>query len=198
MISTIGKARRGAEQPRSRGFTLIELILVMTLLTVVASLTAPQLANFFKGRGLDSEARRFLSLSRHAQSRAAGEGMPMVLWLDEKQRKYGLERQSGFERYDDEKAIEYDLGKDIEIEVERLGMTMFRAPASRSSRESSRPVMGNLPAIVFTPDGFIGMSSPESVVFREGEKDRVRVGLSRNGLHYEIQTNDVQRIQPRR
>src|SRR5262249_9004612 len=39
------------------GFTLIELILVMALLTVAVSVTAPALSNFFRGRALDSEAR---------------------------------------------------------------------------------------------------------------------------------------------
>src|SRR5207253_10956500 len=50
----------GLESLRS-GFTLIELILVMTILTIAVSLTAPALANFFRGRTLDSEARRLLA-----------------------------------------------------------------------------------------------------------------------------------------
>ena len=54
-----GSAARFADQAR-RGFTLIELILVMALLTVVISLTAPRLSRFFHGRTLDSEARRLL------------------------------------------------------------------------------------------------------------------------------------------
>src|SRR5262245_45305431 len=33
-----------------RAFTLMELILVMTVLTIAASITAPALANFFRGR----------------------------------------------------------------------------------------------------------------------------------------------------
>ena len=47
-----------------RGFTLIELVLVMTLLIVVISFSAPSLGKFFRGRALDGEARRLLSLSR--------------------------------------------------------------------------------------------------------------------------------------
>src|SRR5215208_532805 len=59
------------------GFTLIELILVLGLLLIVAGISYPTLKNFFRGRALDSEARRFLSLTRYAQSRAAAEGLPM-------------------------------------------------------------------------------------------------------------------------
>lgn len=198
MTLPTGAAPSRVERRAGAAFTLIELILVMALLTVVTSLAAPQLARFFKGRGLDSEARRFLSLTRYAQSRATGEGVPMVLWMDEKERRYGLTRQSGFERREDESAVEYELGKDVVMEVERLGRSGFQAPVSRSSRESARPLMGLLPAMVFTPDGFIAMSSPESVVFREGENSEVRIGLTRSSLSYEIQTNQMQRIRLRR
>src|SRR4051794_30959806 len=55
----------GQESPRStqHGFTLIELILVMTLLMIVLAVSAPSLGSFFKGRNLDSEARRIYSLT---------------------------------------------------------------------------------------------------------------------------------------
>src|SRR5512143_2179039 len=69
----------------ARAFTLIELILVMALLTIVISLTAPKLSRFFHGRTLDSEARRLLALTRSGQSRAVSEGLPMDLWVDAKQ-----------------------------------------------------------------------------------------------------------------
>ena len=51
----------------SRGFTLIELILVMTLLVIGVSFISPQLGGFFRGRTVQSEARRMISLSRLAQ-----------------------------------------------------------------------------------------------------------------------------------
>ena len=54
----------------------------MALLTMVISLTAPSLSRFFRGRTLDSEARRLLALTRSGQSRAVSEGMPMDLWVD--------------------------------------------------------------------------------------------------------------------
>ena len=49
---------------RRGGFTLIELVLVMALLVVAISVTAPVLSRFFRGRTLDSEA----SNSRHRVS----------------------------------------------------------------------------------------------------------------------------------
>ena len=77
-------------RPRADGFTLIELILVMALLAIAASLAAPQMASFFRGRSLDQEARRMLSLTHYAQSRAVTEGFPMLLWIDPASGQYGL------------------------------------------------------------------------------------------------------------
>ena len=51
--------------PRARGFTLIELILVMTLLVIGVSFVTPQLAGFFRGRTMQAEARRLISLTHN-------------------------------------------------------------------------------------------------------------------------------------
>src|SRR5688572_21325907 len=94
---TTGDCKRRPRCRRSKGaFTLIELILVMALLAIILAVSAPSLSRFFKGRGLESEAQRFMALTRHAQSRAVSEGVPMVLWLETKQRLYGLNAEKSF------------------------------------------------------------------------------------------------------
>src|ERR1035437_5952671 len=110
-----GKAARFADQAR-RGFTLIELILVMALLTVVISLTAPRLSRFFHGRTLDSEARRLLALTRSGQSRAVSEGMPMDLWVDAEEGTFGLEAEPSYET-SDPKAVDFALDGGLQLEV---------------------------------------------------------------------------------
>src|SRR5689334_18148384 len=67
--SRSGHSRSVHWRPK-RAFTLIELILVMALLAIVMAVSAPALSNFMRGRTLDSEARRFVSLTRYGQSRA--------------------------------------------------------------------------------------------------------------------------------
>src|SRR6476660_1562259 len=99
-----------------RGFTLIELILVMTVLTIAVSLTAPALANFFRGRSLDSEARKLLALTRFGQSRAVSEGIPMELWLDATRGAYGLEAEPSYETTDP-KAQEFTVDSDMHLQV---------------------------------------------------------------------------------
>src|ERR1039457_2497882 len=71
--------------PRLDAFTLVELILVLALLVIVTSLVAPAMSNFIRGRALDSEARRLFALMHAGQSRAVSEGLPVLLWVDEKQ-----------------------------------------------------------------------------------------------------------------
>lgn len=172
-------------QPRPRAFTLIELILVMAVLLIVFSVTAPQLASFFRGRTLDAEARRFVSLARYGQSRAVAEGVPMVLWIDEKQRSYGLEMQAGYSEHD-HKAVAFTLGTGLEIEA-----TMPQTATGLESVTTMSAVSANAPMIRFTPDGFIGPTSPENIILREGDKDAVLIGPSRTRLSYEIQTNNL-------
>ena len=186
MIFRTGNRRvRSASPLRGRGFTLIELILVMAVLTIVLSVGAPALARFFRGRTLDSEARRFLSLTRYGQSRAVSEGVPMVLWIDAKQGLYGLEAEAGY-LDDDRKAVEFLLHEDLLVEVEQAEVRPLASQWNRPTRRAD-----SLPEIRFTPDGFIGETSPDAVLIREGEERAVWVAQSRNRLHYEIQTNHL-------
>src|SRR3974390_1798323 len=100
----------------AQAFTLIELILVMAILTMAVSVTAPTLSHFFRGRSLDSEARRLLALTRAGQSRAATEGVPMDLWVDTNQKTFGLEAEPSFEDKDS-KAVSYPLDSSLQLGV---------------------------------------------------------------------------------
>jgi len=178
-------ARGSASLPTGAGrgpaaFTLIELILVMAMLIIVMAVSAPALAKFFRGRALDSEARRFVSLTRYGQSRAVSEGVPMVLWLDTKQGTYGLHREPGYAD-EDRKELELELGKDLEFEI-------LDVPARSGQLGTSRQTARNLPTIRFLPDGFISEISPQSIWIREGTNE-VWITQNRNRLNYEIQTN---------
>ena len=88
------RVTRHASRVTRPRFTLIELILVLALLVIITSLAAPAMSNFIRGRALDSEARRLFALMHAGQSRAVSEGMPMVLWVDEKQGAYGLQAET--------------------------------------------------------------------------------------------------------
>jgi len=163
----------------------------MALLTIVMAFTSPSLARFFRGRSLDSEASRFLGLTRHGQSRAVSEGVPMILWLDQEQGTYGLKAERTYTE-EDEKAIEFELAKDLALEV-HLPSTGLESIPWKITTE----VAGNRPAIRFTPEGSISDNSPDYVVFRQtydAEADEKWIGLSRSRLNYEITTNILQTV----
>src|SRR3954469_24774008 len=96
--ASVRSARNGA-------FTLVELIVVMVLLLIIASLVAPRMSSFFHGRALSQEGRRMLSLIHYGQSRAVAEGVPVLLWVDTRNSSYGLEVQSGHVGSDDRLAV---------------------------------------------------------------------------------------------
>jgi type II secretion system protein H len=134
---------------RRRAFTLIELILVLALLVVITSLAAPAMANFIRGRALDSEARRLFALMHAAQSRAVSEGMPMMLWVDEKGGTYGLSEET-IGKTGDSKAETLPLDSTLQIAVPTTGL-------------SAPTMFNNLPAIRFLADGTVDESSPQTL-----------------------------------
>ena len=173
---------------RHAAFTLIELILVMMLLTIVVAIAAPSLSRFFRSRSVDSEARRFLALTRAAQSRAVTEGVPMILWLESKQRVYGLNADKSFIE-EDPNAEQFSVYETIEMDVQLSADAVSAAQSSRF--KSDKMSEGSLYVLRFTPDGFIAPSSPETVIFRQKDNAEMWVTQSRNRLNYEIQTRAV-------
>jgi prepilin-type N-terminal cleavage/methylation domain-containing protein len=177
-----------------RAFTLIELILVMTLLVIVVAVTFPSMQRFFRGRTLDSETRRFLTLTRYGQNRAVSEGIPMTLWIDPLQGSYGLEAQKGFLDRDD-KAVDYALDEKLDIEITQVGLNRAQMTQEEQLR---RRVSGNSKnansEIRFAPDGSVDIMSPQSICIREAsDKDRALwVALSENRNGYEVQSDAPQ------
>ena len=176
--------RTGKQRSKNRGepgFTLIELVLVMAILIVVLSVSGASLTRFFKGRSLDAEAKRFLALTRFAQNRAISEGLPVVVWFDEKEKVYGSQIMPGFvER--DEKTNEFQLGRDLEVNVTFVA-------------GNAQPQRGKEILLKFRPDGFFDESNPEIVTIKEADGETkgesVFIAPNRNRLFYEISTNQI-------
>jgi prepilin-type N-terminal cleavage/methylation domain-containing protein len=173
-------------------FTLIELILVMTILTIAVAVAAPNLASFFRGRTLDSEGRRLLALTRQGQSRAVSEGVPMELWLDAQSGSFGLEAEPSYEPADP-RAVEFTMDSDLKLEVTELtsgsaarpSMVVPATGASTPRVLSNRP---NLPKLRFLPDGSISQSSPPMVRLTGRDGGSLFLVLSTN--RYEIRNRN--------
>ena len=133
----------------TRAFTLIELILVLALLVIITAVAVPRMSGFIRGRALDSEARRLAALMHAGQSRAVSEGVPMMLWVDEKAGSYGLEAETSGQN-GDAKAEELTVDSTLQISV-------------LSSGTGGQATFKNLPAIKFLPDGTVDETSPPTL-----------------------------------
>lgn len=172
----------GTPVPLNRrvGFTLIELVLVLALLAMAVAVTAPSLSRFFRGRTLDNEARRMLSVTRYAQSRAVSEGVPMLLWLRPVTREYGLMSETTFADTDT-KSVTYELDSSLAMEVDTLQF------AGESPWKLAGLTTGSKQVIRFTPDGFVDENSPNWVWLKTtDESDAAWLVLSTNRLNYEL------------
>jgi prepilin-type N-terminal cleavage/methylation domain-containing protein len=179
-----------------RAFTLIELILVMAILTMAVSVTAPALSNFFRGRSLDSEARRLLALSRSGNNRAISEGIPMDLWIDTANGEIGLDAEPSFEK-DDPHAVDFKLDTGIHIEIgktdPRPGSTAalsLRQVVSTASVAAVHMTHPSFPTIRFLPDGSVAESSPAKVRLVARDGSSLWLVQTRDKLKYEIKTSE--------
>lgn len=170
--------RRSASLP---AFTLVELVLVLAMLTIFASFVAPGLSRFVRGRNLDSEARRMLSLSRAAQSRAISEGQTILLWVDAKTGAYGIENVSALatNRVFTGRGFTLDPGLTV-----TLGAPQFSVSSLLTSM-APKPA-ANIPGLRFLADGSVDESSPQFL--RLSDRDGFNRWLveTRNRMGYEI------------
>ncbi|MEK7996541.1 MAG: GspH/FimT family pseudopilin [Planctomycetota bacterium] len=105
---------------KKRGFTLLELILVMLILSTVLAMAAPSLRGFFGSRKTHDEAAQILALTQFARSQAISEGIIYRLNFDTRERTYWLTaQQSGtFEKLKTEFGQVFTFPNDIIAELE--------------------------------------------------------------------------------
>ena len=74
----------------SKAFTLIELVIVMTILCVIAGLAMPTLRNFGEGRRVAEAAQQLVSVANFARTQSINESVVYRLNLDAKSNTYWL------------------------------------------------------------------------------------------------------------
>jgi hypothetical protein len=169
----------------------------MALLTMTASITAPTLAKFFRGRTLDLEARRLLAMTRNGQNRAISEGIPIDLWVDPTLGAVGLDAEPSFEK-EDPRAVQFDVDSGIRIDVVKRMVTTTAAgvktnplqPISRASVARVNLTHPALATIRFLPDGTISETSPEKLRLTGRDGASLWVALSKDKISYEIRSTE--------
>ena len=118
------------------GFTLLELIVVMLVLSVLFAMAAPSLSGFGAGREAEQTASQIVTLARWARGQAITEGRVYRLNFDTTNRGYFVTAANGsmFER------AGTDFGKDFLVPD---GVTVA----------FELPQVGGLPYLEFLPSG---------------------------------------------
>lgn len=80
---------------RRDGFTLVEIILVVLILAVIASLTLPNFSRSYAQVRLRQSAQGLVDLMRYAQSRAVAHNRRVRLEFDDALSKYWLTEEAG-------------------------------------------------------------------------------------------------------
>src|SRR3954451_5735592 len=75
-------SRRTGRGGKARGFTLLELILVMAIIAIVAAITVPSFRTFAIGRNSQNTASDIIGLTNYARTQAASEGRVYRLNFD--------------------------------------------------------------------------------------------------------------------
>ncbi len=127
------------QQNIKRGFTLLELILVMVIISTVLAMAAPSLRGFFGSRKTHDTATSILALTQFARSQAISEGIIYRLNFNTREHTYWLTAQKSgtFEMLDTEFGQIFNLPSDIVLEL-------------KGAEEKGDEIF-----IVFTPQGTV-------------------------------------------
>ncbi len=140
----------------------------MALLATIMALTAPSLSRSMHSRNLAHEATRFLALTEYGRNEAVSQGVPMLIWIDPDQARYGLQAKAG---YADamRREREYSLNADVHFE----GVTGGKS--------------GNvIHAIEFAPDGALEPASTAAVRLADRFDSAMLINRTADGWGYEI------------
>ena len=106
------------------GFSLMELIVVLTLITVIAAVVVPLYSSSMAQVQLRDARNSFVSLITHAQERAVAESLEYRVYIDDKEGAYWVMRLAGMDK--DEKIFKPVSGE--------FGRKMFFPPYLRVER----------------------------------------------------------------
>jgi len=105
-------SRQSNSPRRTRaGFTLIELILVMLIMTIVLAMVAPSLSGFGAGRQAEYAGAQLMSVAHWAREQAVSEGRVYRLNFNPSTRTYQVTAQVGgvFQQIPEEFGSEFEL-----------------------------------------------------------------------------------------
>jgi prepilin-type N-terminal cleavage/methylation domain-containing protein len=93
-------SKKGYHLKKEQGFTLLELLIVIFLITLTTGIGSIFLANAMQSKNIDSIARELSVFIRHVNSLARVDGQTKALIIDLDRGYYGIEKE-GFKKIPD-------------------------------------------------------------------------------------------------
>jgi len=128
MISPTGR-KNPPHKPLSAGFTLVELMLVVTIISILIGLSTPLFRRTFRDTRLENTCLNLSKLMRYARERAIGERLSHRISFDEEMRTYWLEAElspeSDFQRIKGKPGKTNLVPEDITIEGRGKEVTFY-------------------------------------------------------------------------
>ena len=131
-MTTLTTGRPGSGSSARKGFTMLELVLVMLIACTVLAMAAPALRGFFASRRTDDAGAQVLSLVQFARSQAAAEGRVYRLNLELREGAYWLTAQTGtsFDRLGTEFGRTFTLPQGTVAELQAAETALDRSYVS--------------------------------------------------------------------
>lgn len=113
------------------GFTLVELVLVLLIITIVALVSVPTLSAFAKGRVVQDTAARFVAATHYARTQAISDGATYRLNIDVAGGRWWLSVDDGNTFVDVDSTIvpPYTVAEGVKLETNATVDDTTKVPA---------------------------------------------------------------------
>ncbi len=129
-----------------RGFTLVELMITISVFGLIAILSVPNYNRFMMGWRLNGETQQLASSLRAARSTAVMKNIDVVFSFDTDTNSYSWfedsNRDGNLDNGEYESAV-YDLGEMVEISAYTLSSTTLTFGSKGNTRESGSITLRN-------------------------------------------------------
>jgi prepilin-type N-terminal cleavage/methylation domain-containing protein len=152
-----GTAEGRATRAVAAGFTLMELVLVLMILSIFLAVAVPQLRGFMRGSAARDAATQVVALAQYARAKAASDAVVYRLSFDTAAGEYRLTRDAGdgtgdFVELGTDFGQAYTLPIGMTVSLERSNAAIRTSPTATDADIEFRPDGTSDPAVIRLTD----------------------------------------------
>jgi prepilin-type N-terminal cleavage/methylation domain-containing protein len=156
-VATIFAPPRRDVRRARRGFTLIELVLVMLVLCIIMAMAVPQLRGFMSSSAARDTATQVVAMAHYARAKAASDAVVYRLSIDEANGKYSLSKDAAdgtgnFTDLGTDFSQVFELPTGMKVTVERLNSAVPTRSSASNGEIDFRPDGTSDPVVIHLTD----------------------------------------------